>query len=148
VVVLGSFFGWMVNVGYLPSRNPWMLINRRVGDDAGQSLLDSRAFTPEAWAALLAHLQAQPPDASRARMLFILTFVEATGLRASELVGATMGALRQHRGAGCCRCMARGPATVWWRFPGRPGTPCRITCWPAAWVHWDIRRPRHLCWRA
>jgi hypothetical protein len=31
-----------------------MLINRRVGDDAGQSLLDSRAFTPEAWAALLA----------------------------------------------------------------------------------------------
>jgi hypothetical protein len=124
-----------------------MLINRRVGDDAGQSLLDSRAFTPEAWAALLGHLQAQPPDASRARMLFILTFVEATGLRAAELVGATMGACVSTGALGAAGAW-QGGATVWWRFPGRPATPCRITCWPAAWVHWDIRRPRHLCWRA
>lgn len=119
VVVLGSFFGWMVNVGYLPSRNPWMLINRRTGDDAQQSMLDSRAFTPEAWAALLSHLHAQPPDASRARMLFILTFVEATGLRASELVGATLGALRQHRGRWVLQVHGKGARNRLVAVPGQ-----------------------------
>ncbi|MCO5975260.1 tyrosine-type recombinase/integrase [Ideonella oryzae] len=119
VVVLGSFFGWMVNVGYLPSRNPWMLINRRTGDDAHQSLLDSRAFTPEAWAALLGHLQAETPDASRARMLFILTFVEATGLRAAELVGATMGALRQHRGRWVLQVHGKGARNRLVAVPGQ-----------------------------
>ena len=119
VVVLGSFFGWMVNVGYLPSRNPWMLINRRTGDDAQQSMLDSRAFTPEAWSAMLLHLQAQPPDPSRARMLFILSFVEATGLRASELVGATMGALRQHRGRWVLQVHGKGARNRLVAVPGQ-----------------------------
>lgn len=98
VSILSGFFAWLVASGYLPGRNPWLLVNRRTGDDAGADLLDSRAFTPEAWTAMLAHLRRQPPGASRERMLFLLTFVEATGLRASELVEARLGALRRHRG--------------------------------------------------
>lgn len=98
VNILGSFFSWMVDVGYLPGRNPWALVNRRSGDAPGTDLLDSRAFTPAAWAAILAHIEGCAPSASRQRMLFVLRFVEATGLRASELLHARLGALRYHNG--------------------------------------------------
>lgn len=98
VIVLGSFFRWLVDVGYLAARNPWMLVNRRTGDDALRHELDSRAFTPEAWQAMLACIQAQAPSPSRDRMLFVLGFVEATGLRAAELLSAKLGAFRSHKG--------------------------------------------------
>lgn len=119
VVILGSFFAWMVDVGYLVARNPWMLVNRRLGDDPGRSLLDSRAFTPEAWQALLRQLQAEPASASRERMLFILSFVEATGLRASELVGATLGQLTRHRGRWVMQVHGKGARNRMIAVPGQ-----------------------------
>lgn len=119
VVILGSFFAWMVDVGYLAARNPWMLVNRRLGDDPGRSLLDSRAFTPEAWQALLRQLWAEPVSASRERMLFILAFVEATGLRASELVGATLGQLTRHRGRWVMQVHGKGARNRVIAVPGQ-----------------------------
>lgn len=119
VVILGSFFAWMVDVGYLVARNPWMLVNRRLGEDPGRSLLDSRAFTPEAWQALLRQLWAEPASASRERMLFILAFVEATGLRASELVGATLGQLTRHRGRWVMQVHGKGARNRVIAVPGQ-----------------------------
>lgn len=119
VVILGGFFAWMVDVGYLPGRNPWMLINRRTGDDAQHDELDSRAFTPEAWAAILAHLKLQPPGPSRERMLFLLTFVEATGLRASEIVGARLSAFRRHRGRWAMQVHGKGARNRVIAVPGQ-----------------------------
>lgn len=119
VVILGSFFGWMVDVGYLPGRNPWMLVNRRMGDDRNQDLLDSRAFTPEAWRALTDGLRAEPDSPSRDRMIFLLDFVEATGLRASELVGATLGDLRPHQGRWALQVLGKGQRQRLIAVPGQ-----------------------------
>ncbi|WP_239062015.1 tyrosine-type recombinase/integrase [Ideonella livida] len=119
VVILGSFFGWMVDVGYLPGRNPWHLVNRQMGDDPRQHVLDSRAFTPQAWEAVLGHLHRQPPSPSRDRILFILAFVEATGLRAAELVGARVEHMRRHRGRWAMQVHGKGARNRVIAVPGQ-----------------------------
>ncbi|WP_325652764.1 tyrosine-type recombinase/integrase [Ideonella sp.] len=119
VVVLGSFFRWLVDVGYLAARNPWMLVNRRTGDDASRHELDSRAFTPEAWASILQCIQAQAPSPSRDRMLFVLNFVEATGLRAAELLSAKLGAFRSHKGRLALQVQGKGARNRVIAVPGQ-----------------------------
>lgn len=94
VAIVASLFAWLVDAGYL-LRNPWTLVNRRTGDDRHQDLLDSRAFEPQAWGAILDWLVVQPASPSRERILFILRFTEATGLRAAELIAARLGHLRR-----------------------------------------------------
>lgn len=119
VVILSSWLAWLAAAGWGHGRNPWMLVNRRTGDDAQADLLDSRAFTPEAWAAVLHHVQHQPPTPSQARMLFILKFVEATGLRASELVEVRLQALRQHRGRWVLQVHGKGARNRLVAVPGQ-----------------------------
>jgi site-specific recombinase XerD len=119
VVVLGSFFAWMVDVGYLPLRNPWALVNRRTGDDAQRHELDSRAFTPQAWQALHTHLDQQPPSPSLARFRFLLRFVEATGLRAAELLSARLGGFRRHKGRLALQVQGKGSRNRVIAVPGQ-----------------------------
>jgi len=97
ITVLSSLFDWLVSVGYL-ARNPWLLVNRRVGDDARANELASRAFTPETWAEIQRVLANQPPSPALHRIGFVLRFVEATGLRSTELVQAKLGDFRLHKG--------------------------------------------------
>lgn len=97
ITVLSAFCDWLVAVGYL-TRNPWLLVNRRVGDDASRNELASRAFTPEAWSEILRVLAEQAPSPALHRIAFVLRFVEATGLRSTELVKAKLGDFRQHKG--------------------------------------------------
>ena len=98
--VLSALFDWLVSASYLVG-NPWRLVNRKIADDRFIEL-DSRAFTPEAWTALAAFLKAHATaggaaraDGPRERIEFLLAFLEATGLRASELVQARLGDLRR-----------------------------------------------------
>ncbi|MEO8560389.1 MAG: hypothetical protein ABI439_15055 [Rhodospirillales bacterium] len=95
--VLSALFDWLVSAGYLRG-NPWRLVNRKIADDRFVEL-DSRAFTPEAWDALARflanHASAGGADPPRERIEFLLGFLEATGLRASELVQARLGDLRR-----------------------------------------------------
>ena len=96
LVVLSGLFDWLVSARYLTA-NPWRLVNRKIADDRFAEL-DSRAFTPQAWDALhafLASSQVSPPSPARERIAFLLAFGEATGLRASELVSATLGDFRK-----------------------------------------------------
>jgi integrase len=86
---------WLASVRYL-SVNPWRLINRRIGDERGRSQLDTRAFTPQAWAEILRVLNDQAPSPAVNRLRFVLQFVEATGLRSAELIGARLGDLQDH----------------------------------------------------
>jgi site-specific recombinase XerD len=91
VVVVGACFAWLVAARYLPG-NPWILVNRRTGDDRQTDELASRALTPESWRAIGQRLQvlaAAEPGAER--LCFLLQFLEATGLRAAELLGARLG---------------------------------------------------------
>jgi site-specific recombinase XerD len=118
VVILGSFFAWMVDVGYLVARNPWMLVNRRLGDDPGRSLLDNRAFTPEAWQALLRQLQAEPASASREHALHS-QFRGGHRAARSELVGATLGQLTRHRGRWVMQVHGKGARNRMIAVPGQ-----------------------------
>ena len=96
LVVLSGLFDWLVSARYLTA-NPWRLVNRKIADDRFAEL-DSRAFTPQAWDALhvfLASSQVSPPSPARDRIAFLLAFGEATGLRASELVSATLSDFRK-----------------------------------------------------
>lgn len=90
LAALHSLFAWLVQARYLQS-NPWVLVNRHLGDDPNTNPEDvtSRAFTPAAWAALRAEIVSKAPDASSVRLDWLCTFAEATGLRASELLSRT-----------------------------------------------------------
>ena len=95
IVVVGSCFTWLVAARYLAG-NPWVLVNRRTGDDRQADELASRAIAPERWNAILVCLEALSPNEPAAeRMVFLLQFLEATGLRAAELLGARLGDLQR-----------------------------------------------------
>jgi site-specific recombinase XerD len=97
VIIVGALFTWLVAAGYLQS-NPWVLVNRRIGDDPQRDALATRAFTPLAWVAITGYLDTQPASPACERMRFVLAFGEAVGLRASELIGATLGDLTEREG--------------------------------------------------
>jgi site-specific recombinase XerD len=94
LTVVGSLFRWLVAARYLVA-NPWELVKTRLGDDPRQTQLDSRAFTPRAWSAILEWVQAQPRTPAQARTEFLLDFEEGVGLRADELVTAELGQFRR-----------------------------------------------------
>jgi len=109
LAALHSLFSWLVAARYLVL-NPWALVNRKLGDDPNIDPEDvsSRAFTPEAWAAIHAELDERPQSASVARLRWICTFTEATGLRAAELLRARRVDLRQRRGHWWLRVHGKG----------------------------------------
>ena len=95
IVVVGACFAWLVAARYLAG-NPWTLVNRRTGDDSQADAMASRAFPPEAWAVILAQLEVMAMTQPGAeRMVFLLQFLEATGLRAAELLGSRLGDLKR-----------------------------------------------------
>ncbi|MBH2044148.1 MAG: tyrosine-type recombinase/integrase [Comamonadaceae bacterium] len=93
IVIIASLFAWLQSAQYLTA-NPWVLVNQATGDDPGKKMLDTKALSEAAMAEVLRFIDAQAPSPSRARMRFILLFVEAVGLRSAELLSATLGDLR------------------------------------------------------
>ncbi|WP_247391816.1 tyrosine-type recombinase/integrase [Ralstonia pseudosolanacearum] len=88
--VLASFFTWLQAAQYIPA-NPWVLVNRKLGDDPETRKLDTKALSEGAMAEVLRMIDAEPPSPSRSRILFILKFLEAVGLRPQELLSARLG---------------------------------------------------------
>ncbi|HDR9474739.1 site-specific integrase [Burkholderia multivorans] len=98
--VLGAMFRWLIEQRYVLA-NPFAGV--KVRDTRGASALDtSHAFTEGEWLlvrAIADGLEFRKTDvpaaawtpAAAQRLRFILDFGYATGLRASELVGATLG---------------------------------------------------------
>ncbi|ABM39749.1 tyrosine-type recombinase/integrase [Polaromonas naphthalenivorans] len=93
IVIIASMFAWLQSALYLSS-NPWVLVNQSTGDDPGKKMLDTKALSEAAMLEVLRFIDAQAPSPSRARIRFILLFVEAVGLRSAELLSATLGDLR------------------------------------------------------
>lgn len=88
VTILNALFTWLVQARYLAS-NPWVLVNRKLGDDRDHDDdITTRAFTPQAWAVMLAQLKGEGDSPATDRLRWLLPFVEATGLRAAELLAA------------------------------------------------------------
>lgn len=114
---IAACHAWLKATGYLPW-NPWLLVNRHLGDDPDlcRDLDDptSRAFTPEAWQALLAQV-AEDAQAVRSRdqesarrNRWLLRFGESCGLRAAELLGAKVGDLKETREGWVLRVFGKG----------------------------------------
>lgn len=93
LLIVGALFSWLQSVRYLPV-NPWVLVNTKIGDAPERRVLESKAFSEAAMQGFLDFLEVQPPCPSSARMRFILRFVEAVGLRSSELIGAKLADLQ------------------------------------------------------
>lgn len=92
VSLLHAMCAFLVEARYL-AFNPWALVNRKLADDARPRGRSGKAFTPQAWAALLAELERPAPKASslqaNERLRWLCAVGEATGLRSAELIRAT-----------------------------------------------------------
>ena len=93
ITIIASMFAWLQSAQYLTA-NPWVLVNQATGDDPGHKMLDTKALSEAAMLEVLRFVDGQAPSPSRARIRFILLFVEAVGLRSAELLSATLGDLR------------------------------------------------------
>lgn len=109
--VIVSMFQWLVDARYLPF-NPWTLVNRKLGDEVRPRSGQSRAFTPAAWAALLAELERPPirmvTAAATERLRWICAVGEATGLRSAELLRATRGDIEVTRHGPMLHVLGKG----------------------------------------
>ncbi|WP_233860291.1 site-specific integrase [Paraburkholderia sp. HD33-4] len=123
--ILGALFRWLIEQRYVLA-NPFAGVKVRGGNSA--STLDaSHAFTEGEWA--LARTIADGLEWSHGwaapaaqRLRFLLDFGYATGLRASELVGATLGHVETD---------ARGEH--WLRVTGKGKKLARVALPPLAW---------------
>lgn len=87
--VVVALFKWLQAAKYIPL-NPWVLVKHKLGDDPDAKLLDTKALNEGTMAEILRVIEQQPPSPSRTRILFILRFMEAVGLRSQELVSASL----------------------------------------------------------
>ncbi|KWF72038.1 phage integrase family protein [Burkholderia pseudomultivorans] len=131
--VLGALFRWLIEQRYLLA-NPFAGV--KVRDTRGATALDtSHAFTEGEWLlvrAIADGLEFRKPvspaapasgwtPAAAQRLRFILDFGYATGLRASELVGATLGGIETD---------AHGDA--WLKVVGKGSKAARVALPPLA----------------
>ena len=118
VVVLASLFGWLAAANYLRS-NPWALVNRKVADDRSSPSWRSpttKAFTPEAWRALMDELEREPSaremrdlfPLSRSPLRWLCILCESTGLRAAELIAARREHIHVTRGGALLEVIGKG----------------------------------------
>lgn len=123
--ILGALFRWLIEQRYVLA-NPFAGV--KVRDATGTNTLDvSRAFSTGEWALVRALADGlewsygwSAPAAQRLR--FLLDFGYATGLRASELTGATLGHVETDtRGA------------HWLRVTGKGKKLARVALPPLAW---------------
>ncbi|WP_233810248.1 site-specific integrase [Paraburkholderia sp. HP33-1] len=123
--ILGALFRWLIEQRYVLA-NPFSGV--KVRDATGTGVLDvSHAFTEGEWALVRTIADGlewshgwSVPAAQRLR--FLLDFGYATGLRASELVGATLGHVETD---------ARGDH--WLRVTGKGKKLARVALPPLAW---------------
>ena len=93
IVIVASLFTWLQSAHYLQG-NPWVLVNKKTGDDRLKNVLDTKAFSEPASAAILQFIDQQAPSPARARIRFIVVFLSAVGLRSSELLSAKLGQIQ------------------------------------------------------
>lgn len=99
LTLVGGLFNWLHSAGYIQG-SPWSLINTKEVSGLGHAtdevaLLDTKAFSEPAMEAVLRFVETQPPSPARNRIRFILRFMEAVGLRSSELLNAKLGDLKR-----------------------------------------------------
>ncbi|TXF11178.1 tyrosine-type recombinase/integrase [Pelomicrobium methylotrophicum] len=94
LTILSGLFEWLVRVQYC-AFNPWDAVGRKpaVSPDAPEDVELTRVFSTGQWDYLMAFLDTLPADEAASRLRFTLPFAQASGLRLSELVDASVGRL-------------------------------------------------------
>lgn len=92
IVIVASMFTWLQSAQYLKG-NPWVLINKKTGDDSERNVLDTKALSDMASNEILRFIDQQAPSPARSRIRFIVVFMSSVGLRSSELLRAKLGHL-------------------------------------------------------
>lgn len=122
ITIVTALFEWLTGASYLRT-NPWSLVNTRIGEPRLERAPreTSRAFTPEAWAALQDQIRRDMADdklqASAIRMRWILLFVESCGLRAEELIQARRGDIQPWGGGLGVYVHGKGARNRWVALP-------------------------------
>ena len=98
IVIVASLFTWLQSAQYLQG-NPWILVNKKTGDDKQKNVLDTKALSENASSAILQFIDQQAPSPARERIRFIVVFLSSVGLRSSELLNAKLGQI-QHASEG------------------------------------------------
>lgn len=91
VTVVAALFKWLHAAQYI-QRNPWVMVKHDAGDDprSAMPLLDTKAFSEGTMTELLRVIEHQAFSLSRERILFIVRFIEAVGLRSQEMISARL----------------------------------------------------------
>ncbi len=106
--IVGALFAYLKLANYLV-QNPWPLIKTpAVMKKTAVNSVETRAFTSDAQAEIVRLIEGQPPSPARARMLFIVRFVSGVGLRAAELLTATLSDLRFASGGYVLQVVGKG----------------------------------------
>lgn len=98
LTVISGMFKWLAAARYLQA-DPWLLVNLNTGDDRNAIPGQSKALSEGAMSEVLDFIDRQPPSTSRVRIRFICVFMEAVGLRSTELLKANLADfIRQDEG--------------------------------------------------
>ena len=108
ITIVAALMAWLARVHYLAS-DPWQLVNRRRGDDPEDvDDVTSRAFTPEAWAVIVAAIDSAEPSPGVERIRWLCYFGESVGPRAAELLIARRSHMRRQRAGWTIRVHGKG----------------------------------------
>ncbi len=120
VVIVRSWFDWLVNDGYLQN-NPWHQLPRdkRIDAEAERTETESRAFPRSTWGIIQKHFAEHATEPAIIRATFVFAFCAATGLRADEFVKATLAKLVFHDTSWELRLMRKGGSERYVAVPPR-----------------------------
>lgn len=89
IIVISALFLWLHSASYV-NQNPWVLVNRKTGDDKKRLVKESKSISEFGYSEIFRYINAQPQSAGSERIRFIFSFLEAVGLRSTEFLNARL----------------------------------------------------------
>ena len=90
IMIVKSFCKWLTDIRYLDG-NPWVAARKEQVKKLDKARFDrTRSFTFAQWRMVLHYMRSMPMTAVNQRTRFALLFLYGTGLRLSEITGATL----------------------------------------------------------
>ena len=118
IVILAGLFKWLQSAQYI-SNNPWFLVNQDTDVPTGERLPETKALSEAAVSEVLRYIRAQAPSSARDRMIFIVTFLEAVGLRSSEFVRAKLADMQREPEGWIMQVLGKGAKSRIVALPGQ-----------------------------
>lgn len=109
ITIVVSMFHWLQATGYI-GKNPWLLVNQKIGDDKEERVLQSKALSEVATQQVIAYCKTKLPAPAAHRMVFIVQFIAPVWVCAApNCWQSNCLTFNTKRKAGSCKCMAKAP---------------------------------------